>query len=94
MPLKPKPDLIFQATIGTAAAALTTTSGRADAGIDVLAAPGNSVSVFIGTSTAVTTSTGFQIPPGGRKRFLSTDPSQLFGIAGSASQSVCVSLEG
>ena len=94
MNLTPAPKSIFQATIGTAAAALTTTTGLAcNAGIDVYAHPANTVNIAVGLSTAVTTSTGFLIPPGGAKRFLSNDPSKLFAIAASASQAASVSCE-
>lgn len=94
MNLKPSPRSIFQAAIGTAVVQLTTTTGIvANAGVDVLAHPANTVSVFVGLSTAMTTSTGFQLPPGTAKRFLSTDPSKLYTLAGSASQGASVSCE-
>lgn len=88
--LEAKPVTIFNAPVGTAAAALiaTTTAYVAKSGIDVKALAANTAPVYIGTSTAVTTSTGWELSPGESKRFLSTNPATLCGISSSASQAL------
>jgi hypothetical protein len=93
MNLQPKPDTIFDATVGTAVAQLTTTAYQANAGIDVRAVAANTVNVYVGLSTSMTTTASWELAPGESKRFLTKDPSQLYTLAGSASQHVRVSVE-
>jgi hypothetical protein len=55
-------------------------------GVWVCALSSNTVSIFIGFATGVTTSTGFEIKPGEREFFPVSNASNIFAITGTATQ--------
>ena len=84
------PDAViqFQATVGTSAAALTS-SAPADS-LTILADANNSAIIFLGNSSSVTTGNGFPLAAGASQTLKISNSNLVYAISSSSSQKLHV----
>ncbi len=83
------PVSINQLAVGTAAVQVTATPGRLAWGVTIRPLSANTGKIYVGTSSGVTTASGFELAAGEQHTFHVFDPSTLWLIASAASQAVC-----
>lgn len=77
-----------QTTVGTSAVQVTSSDIGCVQGVTVRAAAANAGTVYIGNSSGVTTSTGFELGAGQAEFFAVEKVDLLYAIASEASQSI------
>jgi hypothetical protein len=78
-----------QVSVGTSAVQLTTAIRTLLRGVTIKSIAGNSGKVYVGNTSAVTTSTGYELSAGNSAIFPTKDPQHLWIISDTASQMVC-----
>ena len=80
-------DQIGQVTVGTSAVQLPSTNDEVGVTIKALAA--NTGKIYIGTSNAVTTATGFELTAGQQINSQLVNANTLYAISDTAAQKIC-----